>query len=381
MSLPTPTSKPTPTPFKISISDTLLSFINDRVRTARIPGGVDLPPGKEWARGVPPSVMHHLQEYWTTKYDWRAVEARINSRLKMFTLPIEEEGEEFMMHFVDKIIDSLVCPSDPNQQAYHVVAPSLPGFAFSSASSSPEFSVVNMASINNKLMHALGYSKYIAQGGDWGSMTSRAMGIAYPESCVAVHVNMLGTNPPSWWASPVAFVRFMLWAAWTSNQEGGKLNRMMWWGREELVDSPLGMLAWLRDKMEPIVDDDFTWQDEDVITWAMMYIIPGSSGQADIYTNTKGEKSKTALPAASAKLSSDVDFGASLFPKDTFNIPYFWASSEVAKNIVFWREHSRGGHFAAVEKPVELVNDIREFTGLIKKDRVLGLRAAGKLKV
>ena len=87
-------------PFKINISDSLLSFISYRVSTARIPSGFDHPPGEEWAYGPPPLVMAHLKEYWTNTYHWRAVEARINGHLTMFTLPIKEGIDEIKMHFV-----------------------------------------------------------------------------------------------------------------------------------------------------------------------------------------------------------------------------------------------------------------------------------------
>ena len=87
-------------PFKISVSDDLLSFINNRVATARIPPGLDLPEKDAWSYGVPAKTMEQLKEYWETKYDWRAVEKRINSHLKMFTMPIEQGGEIFDMHFV-----------------------------------------------------------------------------------------------------------------------------------------------------------------------------------------------------------------------------------------------------------------------------------------
>ena len=92
---------PTPKPFKIEVEDSLLSFIDQRVATGRIPvGDFSFAAGKEWTYGPPPSVMEHLKEYWINKYDWRAVEARINGHLKMFTLPVEHEGEIFTMHFV-----------------------------------------------------------------------------------------------------------------------------------------------------------------------------------------------------------------------------------------------------------------------------------------
>ena len=91
---------PTPTPFKISVPDSLLSFINSRVSTARIPPGLELPEKDAWSYGVPAKTMVELKDYWETKYDWRAVERRINGHLKMFMMTIEEGGEELDMHFV-----------------------------------------------------------------------------------------------------------------------------------------------------------------------------------------------------------------------------------------------------------------------------------------
>jgi pimeloyl-ACP methyl ester carboxylesterase len=154
-------------------------------------------------------------------------EARINAHLKMFTLPNQEGDEGLQIHFVwhaserdggipllfhhgwpgnflevDKIIDDLVSPVDPGKQAYHVVAPSLPGLVFSSSPQRQEFVIADMAAVNHKLMLALGYDKYMAQGGDWGSMVARIMGMRYPESCVTVHVNMT-VAPPSIWRYPL----------------------------------------------------------------------------------------------------------------------------------------------------------------------------------
>ncbi len=91
---------PGPTPFKIAVPDELLNFINQRVKTARIPEGVELPEKEAWSYGIPEPTVTNIQQYWTTKYDWRAVEARLNGHLKMFTMPIEESGEELTMHFV-----------------------------------------------------------------------------------------------------------------------------------------------------------------------------------------------------------------------------------------------------------------------------------------
>ncbi|KAH6674276.1 alpha beta-hydrolase [Halenospora varia] len=413
---------PTPTLFKVEVSNSFLSYINDRVATGRISGGgVKLPPGKEWARGIPPETMTHLQEYWKTKYDWRAVEARINSHLKMFTIPIKHDEEELTIHFVhhrsnregaipllfqhgwpgnflevEKIIDSLTNPKDPSQQAYHVVAPSLPGFVFSDPSTNPNFNLLSIAAINNKLMLYLGYPKYIAQGGDWGSMVTRTMAVQFPDSCVGVHVNMTVAPPPSWWRATIIFFWFILWAIWTGKDKEGKLGRMQWWMTEEsgyseiqstkpqalsyaLTDSPIGMLAWLRDKMELLIDDDYTWTEEESITWAMLYLIAGNSGHACIYTNFKGEKLKMFNDyLLNKRISKNVDFGASIFPKEVFNVPRWWAKTSIAQNIVFWREHDKGGHFASVERPDVLVKDIRDWTAVMNPARIQELKRVGK---
>ena len=118
-----------------------------------------------------------------------------------------------------------------------MVAPSLPGFAFSSGPTKQEFSLKDMASVNNKLMHALGYTKYIAQGGDWGSMIVRIMGTDFPESCVAVHVNMVVAGPPSWYRYPFHLAYLVLWASFQSKDSA--FARMMWWRKEESGQVPL----------------------------------------------------------------------------------------------------------------------------------------------
>jgi pimeloyl-ACP methyl ester carboxylesterase len=126
-----------------------------------------------------------------------------------------------------------VNPSDSTQQAYHVIAPSLPGFGFSSSSKSPDFTLIDIATINNKIMLALGYTKYIAQGGDWGSMVSRFAAVGHPENVLACHVNMIVATPPVWYKNPVAFVRFMVWAIMNAKKPESMLGRMLWWRKEE----------------------------------------------------------------------------------------------------------------------------------------------------
>lgn len=249
-------------------------------------------------------------------------------------------------------------------------------------------------------------------------MISRLAAITHPENVLGCHVNMIVATPPSWWRKPFSFLRFVIWAVWTGGNKTGFLGRMMWWMKEEsgklhpksltsnstshilisttgymeiqstkpqtisysLADSPLGQLAWIFDKTHALIDK-YTFSDEEIITWAMMYIIPGTSAQASIYTNGRGPKADFLTYLMSSQISANQDFGASLFPKEVYNVPRFWAEASVAKRIVFWREHDEGGHFAATERPGILVEDIREFTAEMDEGRLAALRVSGKLKV
>jgi pimeloyl-ACP methyl ester carboxylesterase len=238
---------------------------------------------------------------------------------------------------VDKIIDDLVSPKDPSQQAYHVVAPSLPGFVFSEGSKSQDFEIRDMAAIDHKLMLALGYDKYIAQGGDWGSIVVRILGVDYPDHCVGAHINMIFSGPPSFFRAPLSLLYLPIWAIMQG--EGSKFKRMLWWQKEEmgyfeiqgtkpqtlsyaLADSPIGMLAWIRDKVQHLVDDDFMLSEEEIITWAMLYLIPGTAGHVEIYKNAKDPKKLERLMKAigGKVMGKEVDFGASIFPKGMFGL-------------------------------------------------------------
>ena len=302
-----------PTPFKIVVSDEDLSWITERVKTTRLPLGKELPAGKEWSHGLPLNTASRLYQFWTNKYDWRKVEARINAELEMYTVPISHGDEQLTVHFahhvsphsnaipllfihgwpgnfleVAPMIRELTHPSSDSEQAYHVVAPSLPGYCFSSYPNK-EFGVADMATTLNNLMLALGYDRYIAQGGDWGSIISRVLALDHATHCAGIHLYMMIAGLPSAAWAPLSLARlvFSYATGWWSEYDGRRIARMKWWMDEEngyraiqgtkpqtlsyaLTDSPFGMMCWIRDKLEHLVDDDFVWEDELVITWAMV---------------------------------------------------------------------------------------------------------------
>ncbi|KAF1970118.1 epoxide hydrolase domain-containing protein [Bimuria novae-zelandiae CBS 107.79] len=406
-----------PVPFKIAVSDEQLEWINQRVRTARIPPGKDAPEEQIWQeQGLPASYARHLQDYWANSYDWRRIETQLNAELEQFTLPISHADEEHTIHFVHhrakkpsaipllfihgwpgsflevrKIIALLTDPEGDDQQAYHVVAPSLPGFGFSSYPRKHVCPPWEISSILTKLMHALSYNRFVVQGGDWGSMIGRLIATDSPASVLGLHLNFIIGTPPSPIWHPLAVAKlaraYLFKGAGLTAYEKTMFERMQWWNAAEagyqkiqgtkpqtlnygLVDSPLGMLCWLREKVQFIVDREagFEWDDEEVVTWCMPYILNGTAGHSEIYMcipkegSSKPEDKMLLTRLFDKIISRTVPVGVSVFPKDVAFVPKWWAESKVAENIAFWKEREKGGHFPSVERPKDLVEDVRAFT-------------------
>ncbi|KAF9049965.1 epoxide hydrolase domain-containing protein [Panaeolus papilionaceus] len=388
-----------PKPFTIDVDSRKLDWITQRVQTANVIPDVHQPEGKEWADGVPSSTVNDLVEYWKTSYDWRKVEQKLNATYKMFTIDIVEGNETINLHFVhhrssrrDAIpllfahgwpgnftevegLLSLTEPADSTQQAFHIVAPTIPGFVFSSSPKSPGFNIPRIAEVYHRLMLKLGYTHYIGQGGDWGSFIQRSIAIAHPEACLGIHLNMIMALPPAPTQNPLTLLWLIL--RWFTDEEKKRLGRMKWWMDDEsgysriqgtkpqtislaLLDSPVGMLSWIREKLEALITPGYIWDKEKVITWTMLYLLSDSSWHARIYKESIPGLRQQVLEK---KVPSGVAFGASMFPYDVGYVPVWWAKASVAENITLWKEHDKGGHFPSVEYPSLLMNDIWEFVG------------------
>ncbi|KAK7227447.1 hypothetical protein V2G26_015450 [Clonostachys chloroleuca] len=401
------------TPFHIKLSDGDLAWITERVRTTRLPAGRDLPADELWKSwGLPVEYARKLKDYWVNEYDWRRVERKLNEELEQYTIPIDHRGEDLTIHFVHHrspakaaipllivhgwpgsvfeikpIIRHLTHPTSPEQQAYHVVVPSLPGFGFSSYPSKP-CSPLEMPDILCKLMTSLGYSRFMAQGGDWGAQIVRILATRYPTHCPAVHLNCVVNGPPNPLRQPIACLRLLLAyvaGGWGLDEyEKRMLGRMKWFLEYEagssaiqgtkpltvsygLTDSPFGMMCWLREKLEGAVGEGFEISLEDSITWAMPYIINGSPGHAEIYKWMPRGDEQSLMKALSVPIPSQVAFGASIFPNDVVYIPRWWAEGSASQNIIFWKQHEKGGHFPCFEVPEVLAEDIRAFTRVLDK--------------
>ncbi|KAF8684625.1 epoxide hydrolase [Rhizoctonia solani] len=391
-------------PFTISIPDSELDQLHQKLELTRLPDELDLPPGQEWNWGIPLAVLKPVLEYWRIKYDWRAVEERINQSLPQFTTYVESkrhgEQEVHFVHkrsknpgaipliFVSKIIEELVNPKDPKLPSFHVVAPSLPGYVFSQRANTPGMNVIGTAYVFDKLMQKLGYKHYVAQGGDWGALVCQAFAIYHQDTCLAIHTNF-SVSFPRPLKNPILTLKTILGLYPKDERDGLKKSQQsdaetgyqkIQGTRPQtlavgLTDSPVGLLAWIGEKLYAWTDD-YPWTPEEWITWTMLYWVNGPAASLRYYKeNSIVEPSKDPeLQEELSKmrtLSSPTLFGFSWFPKDLYTFPVEWAG--IGRNYVYSNKHNRGGHFAAWEVPELLVGDIQSFVTLAldKETRLL----------
>ncbi|WP_229706366.1 epoxide hydrolase family protein [Micromonospora sonchi] len=370
-------------PFRIEIPQDCLDDLRHRLARTRWPHEV---PGAGWEAGVPLDYLKELADYWRTKYDWRVHEARLNE-FPQFTTVIDGQNVHFLhvrspepdalplilthgwpgsvVEFM-KIIGPLTDPArhggDP-ADAFHVVAPSLPGFGFSRPLAAPGWDTSRVARAWAELMNRLGYHRYGAQGGDTGSVVSPELGRIDPDHVIGVHVNNLGTFPSG---DPAELVGL-------TEADQARLALMTTWGRDmagyavvqstrpqtisyALTDSPVGQLAWIVEKFkewtDPSADLPEDAIDRDLIlTDVSVYWLTGTAGSAArIYYEGARTWGQT-------QPCSSVPTGVAVFPNDITIRPL----AERDHNVAHWSEFDRGGHFAALEAPDLLVGDVREF--------------------
>jgi epoxide hydrolase len=367
-------------PYRIDIPQGALDDLRDRLGRTRWP---DELPGVGWDLGVPLDYLKGLAGYWATAYDWRGQEAALNE-FAQFTTVIDGQNVHFLhvrspepealpllithgwpgsiAEFLD-IIGPLVDPAahggDP-ADAFHVIAPSIPGFGFSGPTHETGWNTVRVARAWVELMRRLGYERYGAQGGDTGALVSPELGRIDPEHLAGIHVNNLLTFPSGQLDD-------------LSDADQGRLKLMQRWQNEmsgyasiqstrpqtlayALTDSPAGQLAWIVEKFKEWTDpaaelpEDAVDRDR-LLTDVSIYWLTATAGSsARLYY--EGAKSW-----GQANEPSAVPTGVAVFPMDIT----IRSIAESQHNIVHWTEFDRGGHFAAMEAPDLLVADVREF--------------------
>ncbi|GAA4221135.1 hypothetical protein FHR32_005362 [Streptosporangium album] len=373
----------TETPFHIDIPQAELDDLRDRLARTRWPDGL---PGVGWSYGVNKDYLIELVEHWRNGYDWREHEARLN-KVPQFTTTIDGQNVHFLHvrspepdatpliithgwpSTVYDFLDILGPLTDPRSHggdpadAFHVVAPSLPGFAFSGPTRETGWGVNRTARAWAELMRRLGYHRYGAQGGDFGSIVSPEIGRTDPEHVIGVHVNALANA-----ATPVDPSELDTLSEADREQAGQ--NQMWWYGRSgyatqmsnrpqtlayALNDSPAGQLAW---NLEWFVDWDparteQTPIDRDVIlTNVTIFWLTSTAGSAARLYREAGPESWGRRPEP-----APVPTGVANFPGDRA----IRGLAELSNTITHWSRHSRGGHFASLQAPDLLVADIRQF--------------------
>ena len=370
-------------PFRIEIPQRDLDDLRDRLGRTRWP---DEPPGAGWAQGVPLGYIRELAEYWRTSYDWRAHEARLNE-FPQFVTEIDGTDVHFVhvrspepdatpliithgwpgsiAEFTD-IIGPLTDPrahgGDP-ADAFHVVAPSIPGYGFSASPREPGWNPRRIGEAWAELMRRLGYERYGAQGGDWGSAISRELGLIAPDHIIGVHLNFLLTFPtgaPGEMDELTAADKGRLGALDRFNKQLSGYMRIQSTRPQTLAyglaDSPVGQLAWIVEKFKEWTDaanvpEDAVDRDR-ILTNVSVYW----------FTNTAGSSARLYYEFARSwsppqRLAAPT--GVAVFPAEIAAPIRRWA--ERSNNIVHWSEFDRGGHFAAMEEPDLLVADVRDF--------------------
>jgi pimeloyl-ACP methyl ester carboxylesterase len=396
---------PRPQPWKIDVDPQFISLTKLKASLTRVPDEtlLDLPPYTtqryeterelvipDFEDGPPLHNLTALRDYWTNEYDWFTIQESLNNQFKHFTTTVHSPNfsDPIPLHFIHhksrredavpllfihgwpgsflevaKILPGLLNPPDASLPAFHVVAPSLPGFGFSPAPRHKGLALRETGHGFNELMLQLGYNKYVIQGGDFGGFTLRHMAVDFPNNIVSVLSNFWLITP-----NETDLARYQ--AGLTDAQENFTIEALTNFSNFEgyryiqqtrpynlaaaMTDSPVGNAAYIYDFMARHADQ-YPWTLEEVITWSMMYYIQGPYSGFRMYKElaTEGDW-VNAFPYVTQPV------GISTFPNDGFFTPLSWA--EKYGNItVIYGPHNHGGHFAAHEVPELLLEDIRNF--------------------
>jgi epoxide hydrolase len=371
--------------FEIRVDDAVLDDLRDRLARTRIPDQIR---GTRWEYGFPLDYLRELVDYWRDDYNWRAHEARLNA-FRNFRTTIDGQSIHFIharsphpdalplllthgwpgsiVEFLD-VIPRLTDPEAHGgsaDDAFHVVAPSLPGYGFSEPTRTTGWDVARVTRAFVELMARLGYGRYGAQGGDWGAQVTTRVGAYDPEHCVAIHVNMPITEPPKEQvplsdddqAALVDFQQFRQEETGYSVEQSTKPQTV----GVALNDSPAGLLAWIVEKFR-------TWSDcngepenaftrDDLLTNVMIYWVTQTiTSSARLYWERQHSADRPEYVA--------VPTGVARFPKEPLHFPRPWV--ERSYNVTHWTEMPRGGHFAAMEQPELFVADVRAFFATVR---------------
>ena len=365
-------------PFTIDVPDEVLDDLRRRLAQTRWP---DAEVVDDWSQGIPLTYTRELCEYWANEYDWRPRERALNRFAQFVT-----EFDGLDIHFVHqrsphpdaipllithgwpgsivefhKVIEPLTDPTrygGSASDAFHVIAPSLPGFAFSGKPTETGWGVEKIGEVWTRLMARLGYDRYVAQGGDWGSAVTSVIGSIDPEHCAAIHLTLaMSSRPTSEPTTPSelhAMERIKYYSDWDSGYSTQQKTRPQTLGYG-LADSPSGQAAWIVEKFWAWTDCDGHPENaldrDELLDNVMLYWVTNSgASSARIYWESFGRGSRPIV---------SVPTGFSVYPAEIVPPVREWVA-KLYPNVQFWREHDKGGHFSAFEVPETFVTDARD---------------------
>ncbi len=384
-------------PLSVSFPDEALTDLRRRVAATRWPEKETV---ADDTQGVQLATTQKLAQYWATDYDWSKCEARLAAlpnfiteidRLDIHFIHVRSKHENALPLIVThgwpgsiieqlKIIDPLTDPTahgGTEADAFHLVIPSLPGYGFSGKPTAPGWNPVSIAKAWATLMQRLGYTSYVAQGGDWGNAISEVMALQQPPGLLGIHTNMAATVPPdvskalSAGGPPPAGLspeEKFAWDGLDDFYKNGLGYAIEMNNRPQtlygLVDSPVGLAAWILDhdirsyRMIARVFDGKTegLSRDDVLDNITLYWLTNTAiSSAQLYWDTRHN-----LPAGGFFDVRGVKLpvGVSAFAEEIYQAPKSWAEKAYV-NLVYYGNHPKGTHFAAWEQPALFVTDVR----------------------
>jgi pimeloyl-ACP methyl ester carboxylesterase len=370
--------------FQIRVEDSVLDDLHRRLLQTRFPDQIE---GTDWECGTPIDYLRELVEYWCDEYDWRAQEARLNE-LAHFRTRIDGQSIHFIharsahadalplliMHgwpgSVVEFLDVIPRLTEPQahggraEDAFHVIAPSLPGYGFSEPTRTRGWDVRRIAQAFVELMRRLGYTRYGAQGGDWGAQLATRIGPLDPEHCIAIHTNMpLAARPDD--PGPLSdeekvdlagMARFQREESGYAQQQGTRPQTL----GVALNDSPAGLLSWILEKFRAWSDcgdhPETVFTRDQLITNVMLYWVTQTvTSSVRLYWESRQSGMWEEVPEF-----VEAPTGVARYPKEeVLRFPRAWVERQY--NVTHWSDLPRGGHFAAMEQPELFSENLRSF--------------------
>ncbi|RSN28955.1 epoxide hydrolase [Amycolatopsis sp. WAC 04169] len=370
--------------FEAHATDAELDDLRARLAAARLPEAATVP---RWGQGVPLADLIEVVDYWRTEYDWRWFEDRLD-RIGQYRTTIDGLGIHFLhrrstradatplvlthgwpgsiAEFVD-VVDELADPADPDTPAFHVVVPSLPGFGYSDKPATTGWGTEKIAAAWVELMSRLGYDRFAAHGGDWGGNITTVLGGRFPEHVLGIHTTF-AEGPPGLTTEGLTPAE----REWTEETHDFWHHRAAYAKQQatrpqtigySLVDSPVGLLAWILDKFAEWSDTENSpfetiSRDRILDDVTLYWLTRTGASSARIYYESHN--------SLDPELRVDVPSAITVYPRDIEKYPRPWAQ-ERYRRIVRWRSPESGGHFPSLEVPGFFVKDLQEGLAAVRQ--------------